>query len=180
MGCIAALRANVCFPPIADNAQLDNLQGMFLLALTAAAQITDAASLSVPFADRSTAMVRVRADRKVGYRLTIDCTSGCAKPLHFQTPIADAPMGLVYLDADDLVYSVWGTGCCYVVRVWKIAPNGVRRLLETGSRGRPSILWRSGLTIETYVRPTDATGRETSMSLRSIRWIYRRGRFIRS
>lgn len=152
---------------------------MFLLAL-AAAQGTNVASLSVPFANDSVAMVRVQPNRKVGHRLIIDCVSRCLRRLHFEATIGDAPMGFIYMDAEDLIYSVWGTGCCYAVRVWKLRSNGVEKVLETWSRAQPSILRRTGLTIETYMRPTDAAGRDTSMSLRPIRWTYRHGRFTRS
>ena len=135
------------------------------------------ASLRIGLADGSDASVQVMPDRSAGYRLTVDCRNGCTRPLHYSTPIGDSPLGLLDLDRDGLVYSVWGTGCCYVVRVWKVTSQGVSKVLEAGSRGRPSLVNAPGLTIVTYMRPTDSRGRETSMSLRPIRWTYSGGRF---
>jgi len=136
-----------------------------------------AASLRVGLADGSDATVQVVDDHSVGYRFKVDCLSRCTRSLHYSAPIGDSPLGLLDLDLDGLVYSVWGTGCCYIVRVWKITSHGVAKVLEAGSRGRPSIVNAPSLTIVTYMRPTDAKGRETSMSLRPIRWTYSAGRF---
>ena len=57
---------------------------------------------------------------------------------------------------------------------------GVAKVFETGSRGMPSLITSPSLTVTTYMRPTNASGRETSRSPQPIRWTYRHGRFERS
>jgi hypothetical protein len=138
------------------------------------------ASLRVGVGDSSEALVQVVEDRTAGHRLKVDCVSRCARPLHYTVPVGDTPMGLVDLDRDGLVYSVWGTGCCYMVRVWKLTPAGVAKVFETGSRQLPSLMTSPSLTVITYMRPKDASGRETSASPRPLRWAYRHGRFEHS
>ena len=150
-----------------------------LVAVLIAAQ-APAASLHVAIGDGSEATVQVVNDRRTGYRLTVDCIIRCARPLHFTMPVGDSPMGLVDLDRDGLVYSVWGTGCCYVVRVWRVTSGGVIKILETGSRYLPSLITTPEITVVTYMRPTDADGQETSTSPRPLTWTYRQGRFERS
>lgn len=147
---------------------------MMLAALVAAQAIV--ASLRVAVGDAE-ANIRVIEERSSGYRLEVDCVIRCARPLHYALPVGDSPMGLVDLDRDGLIYSVWGTGCCYVVRVWKVTATGVAKLLETGSRGVPSLITHPDLTVVTYMRPTDASGRETSTTPQPLRWTYRHGRF---
>ena len=121
---------NVRFPPIADISRLFNHDPMMVLALIAAQAA--AASLRVGVGDGSEAIVQVIDDRRTGYRVKVDCVTRCVRPLHFATPIGEAPMGLVDLDRDGLIYSTWGTGCCYMVRVWKLTSGGVTKVLETG------------------------------------------------
>jgi hypothetical protein len=148
-----------------------------LAALIAAHSV--AASLRVGVGDSSEAIVQVVEDRTSGYRLKVDCVSRCSHPLHYAVPIGDTPMGLVDLGRGGLVYSVWGTGCCYMARVWRLTPAGVAKVFESGSRGLPSLITSPSLTVITYMRPTDASGRETSTSPRPLRWTYRHGRFER-
>lgn len=150
-----------------------------ILALAAVHQ--DAvASLRVPLSNGAETAVQVREDSQSGYAFSVDCLTKCARPLHFKTAIGDAPLGLIDLQAHGLVYSVWGTGCCYIVRVWRLSPTGVSLLLETGSRSQPSLLRKSDLAVETYMRATDSRGREIGTALRPVRWTYRQGRFVRS
>lgn len=85
-------------------------------------------------------------------------------------------MGQVDLDRDGLVYSTWGTGCCYAVRVWRITPAGVGKIFEAHSREAPSLITSPRLALVTFVRPTDGAGRQTSTSGLPVRWTYRRGR----
>ncbi len=151
---------------------------MMLLVPIAAQAV--AASLRVGVGDGSQAFVQVLDDRSSGYRLTVDCISRCVRPFRFSVPVGDAPMGLVDLDREGLIYSAWGTGCCYMVRVWKVTPTNVVKVFETGSRRVPSLITTPSLAVITYVRPKDASGRETSMSPRPIRWTYHRGKFVRS
>ena len=150
-----------------------------MIAALIAAQAV-AASLRVGVGDGAEAIVQVVDDRKTGYRLKVDCIRRCARPMHYAVPIGDAPMGLVDLDRDGLIYSAWGTGCCYMVRVWKVTTVGVAKLFETGSRGLPSLITSPNLTVVTYMRPADASGRETARSPQPVRWAYRRGHFVRS
>jgi hypothetical protein len=149
-----------------------------LLALLVSSQA--AASLRVALGDASDAIVHVVDDPRTGYQLKVDCVARCTRRLHFAVQVGDTPMGLLDLDRDGLIYSVWGTGCCYVVRVWKVSVNGVAKVLESGSRYVPSLITGAALTVVTYMRPTDADGRETATSPRPLRWTYRHGRFERS
>jgi hypothetical protein len=149
------------------------------VAVLLAAQVV-AASLRVGVGDGSEAIMRVVEDRSAGYLLRVDCISRCARPMHYAVPVGDAPMGLVDVDRDGLIYSAWGTGCCYMVRVWKVTPAGVAKVFETGSRGMPSLITTPSLTVVTYMRPTNAAGQETSRSPQAIRWTYHHGRFERS
>lgn len=144
-------------------------------ALTAA-QIA-AASLRIGFGDSGEAIIQILDDPKSGYRLTIDCVGRCFRPLHYAEPISDTPLGLMDLGREGLVYSVGGTGCCYIVRVWKVSSGRVERLLETGSRGLPSLETTPGLSIVTFMRPIDAAGHETGMVPQPVRWIYSKGQF---
>jgi hypothetical protein len=150
---------------------------MMLAALIAAQAVV--ASLRVGIGDAE-ANLRVVEDHSTGYRLEVDCVMRCTRPMHFAVPVGDTPMGFVDLDRDGLVYSAWGTGCCYMVRVWKITSAGVAKVLETGSRGLPSLITSPDLAVVTYMRPTDKGGRETSTTSRPVRWIYRYGHFRRS
>ena len=138
------------------------------------------ASLRMGLGDDSDAIIRVVEDRGSGYRLEVNCVTRCIRPMHYAVPVGDTPMGLVDLDRDGLIYSVWGTGCCYMVRVWKVTPARVSKVLETGSRGVPSLVTTPELTVVTYMRPVDANGREKGISPRPLKWTYRRGRFERS
>lgn len=151
---------------------------MMLAALIAAQAIV--ASLRVGAGDASEAVMRVVEDHNTGYRLEVDCVTRCARPMHYSVPVGGTPMGLVDLDRDGLVYSVWGTGCCYMVRVWRVTPAGVAKILEAGSRGVPSLITGPGLTVVTYMRPTDARGREKSVSPLPVRWTYHNRRFKRA
>jgi hypothetical protein len=151
---------------------------MMLVVLAAAAQALAAASMRVGFGADSEALVQVVDDRTTGYRFKVDCVSQCARPLHYAVPIGDSPMGLINLEGDGLVYSIWGTGCCYMVRVWKVTSAGVAKIFEAGSRGIPSLITSPRLTVITYMRPTDRSGRQTSLSPAPIRWTYSRGRFV--
>jgi hypothetical protein len=69
-----------------------------------------AASLRVSVGDSSEAIVQVVDDRNTGHRLTVDCVTGCARPMHYAASVGDSPMGLVDLDRDGLIYSVLGNG----------------------------------------------------------------------
>jgi hypothetical protein len=151
---------------------------MMLAALIATQDIP--ASLHVGLGDGSKAVVQVVPNESAGYRLKVDCVRRCARPLHYAVPIGDTPMRLVDLDRDGLIYSTWGTGCCYAVRVWKVTPAGVAKVFETGSRAAPSLITNPVISVVTFMRPTDAEGRETSTSAKPVRWTYRRGRFERS
>ena len=153
---------------------------MIVALALAAAQVDAVASLGVLLPNDSYATVQVRRDNQSGHVLTVDCVSKCANPLHFEAGLGEAPLGLVDLQTDGLVYSVWGTGCCYIVRVWQVVPTGVKLLLETASRTQPSLLVKSGLTVETYMRPTDKHGREIGIALKPMKWTYRQGRFVHS
>lgn len=146
----------------------------------AIAQVEAVASLGIRQSDESYAAVEVRRDNQFGHMLTVDCASKCSTPLHFEARIGDAPLGLVDLQTDGLIYSVWSTGCCYIVRVWQVTPTGVKLILEAGSRTQPSLMAKSGIVVETYMRPTDAHGREIGTALRPVRWTYRQGRFVHS
>jgi hypothetical protein len=148
--------------------------------MIAAFALATVASLTVPMSNGSDMTVQVREDDRSGYAFSVDCKSKCAKPLHFDAGIHDTPVGLVDLQTDGLVYSVWGTGCCFIVRVWQITPTDVRLLFETGSRTQPSLLGGPELAIETYMRPTDWQRRELGTKVSPMRWSYRQGRFIRS
>ena len=150
---------------------------MVLAGLIAAQAV--AASLRVAVGDGSQALVQILEDRRSGYRLKVDCVSRCVRPLHFSVPIGDAPMGLIDLDRDGLVYSAWGTGCCYTVRVWKLTPAGVAKVFEAGSRALPSLITDPNLAVITYMRPTDARGRETSAAPEPVQWTYQHGEFAR-
>lgn len=136
--------------------------------------------LRVRVGNGSEALVRVVDDRSSGYRLKVDCVKRCGRPLHHSAPVGDTPMSLVDLHRDGLVYSSWGTGCCYLARVLKVTAAGVVTLFERGSREVPSLITSPALTVVTYVRPTDGSGRETSMTAKPVRWTYRHGRFERS
>jgi hypothetical protein len=151
---------------------------MLLAALIVANAV--AASLRFGVADGSEAIIQVVEDRNTGYQLTVDCVSRCTRSLHYAESVGDVPMGFVDLDGDGLIYSTWGTGCCYMVRVWKVTPAGVAKVFESGSRGVPSLITSPNLTVVTYMRPTDTSGRETSTTPRPLRWTYRYGRFVRS
>ena len=153
---------------------------MIVALALAAAQVDPVASLDVLLANGSYATVHVRRHNQLDHAFLVDCVRKCAKPLHFEAAIDETPLGLVDLQTDGLVYSVWGTGCCYIVRVWQLRPTGVKLLLETGSRSQPSLLAKSGLAVETYMRVTDERGRDVGTSLRPVRWTYRQGRFIHS
>jgi hypothetical protein len=144
-----------------------------------AAQPEVVVSLGVLLPNGSSATMQVRPDKQAGYTLTVDCLKGCSHSIHFAAAIGDTPLGFLDLQRDGLVYSLWGTGCCYMVRVWQVTPVGVKVVLETGSRTQPSLIAKSGIAIETYMRRTDAHGREIGTSLRPMRWTYRQGRFVR-
>jgi hypothetical protein len=150
---------------------------MMLAAVIAAQAIV--ASLRVGVGDGE-ANMRIVEDRSSGYRLEVNCVTRCAGPMRLVVPVGDRPLGLIDLDRDGLVYSVWGTGCCYIVRVWQLTRKGAKLALETGSRSQRSLIAGSGLTIETYMRPTDAQGREFGTAVSPVRWTYRRGRFVHS
>jgi hypothetical protein len=100
------------------------------------------ASLRAPGAEDSAFRFEVRGDLRLGYVLTATCLAGCPKPVSYRAEV-DIPLGLVAADEDGLFYGLSGAGCCYRVRLYRASPAGVRLLLETGSRGRPS---RSGAT----------------------------------
>src|SRR6185503_8763906 len=118
---------------------------MILVALIAAQAV--AALLRVEVCDSSEAIMQVVEDRSAGYRLKVDCVSRCVRTMHYTVPVGDSPMGLVDLDRDGLIYSVWGTGCCYVVRVWRITPAGVAKIFGAGSRVLPSLITNPSLTV---------------------------------
>jgi hypothetical protein len=135
-------------------------------------------SLRAPGAEDSEFRFEVRGDLKLGYVLTASCVAGCPKPVAYRAEV-DIPLGLVVVDEDGLFYGLSGTGCCYRVRVYRASPDGVRLLLETGSRGRPSLLGGDGpVTIVTYMRAEDLGGR--GWSLRAVRWTYDGRRFNRA
>lgn len=123
-------------------------------------------------------MFRVTETPDLRRWLTIDCVRGCSTTVHVRKPVADPPRGFLALD-NGLVYSLWETGCCYVARVWRVTPTAAEMIFEQGSRGPPSVRTHPNLSIETYMRPTDVRGRETSMTPAPITWAYRDGRFIR-
>ena len=148
---------------------------MILAALFAGQAIV--ASLTLGMDDGSEATMQVVADSRGGYSLEVNCVRRCAKAMHQLVPIGDIPMGLLSLETDNLVYSLWGTGCCYMVRVWSVTPAGATKVFETGSRAIPSLITNPELAVVTYMRPTDASGRETSLSAEPVRWTYRHGRF---
>ncbi len=110
--------------------------------------------------------------------LTIACVAGCARPIHVREEINDPPLGLLSLDGSELVYSLWATGCCYVVRVWRVTPTNVEMIFEKGSRGVPSVRTFPDVSIETYMRPTDERGRDVSTKLERIAWAYEAGKFV--
>lgn len=150
-----------------------------MLALLAAVASAPTALLRLDMDNGSTAVIQVVDDARSGYRLKVDCISRCARPMHYSAPIGDSPMGLIDLDRDGLVYSVWGTGCCYVARIWKVTPAGVAKVLEAWSRGVPSYVTNPRLIVTTYARPADHSGSERTTAPAPIQWTYSNGRFIR-
>jgi hypothetical protein len=103
-------------------------------------------SIALPIAslqvhgERSTFSVVVEDHATVGYDIRIRCVSACDHPVDFHEPIDDVPMGLFTRDQDDLLFSLWGGGSAYRVRVWKVGDSGVRKVVELSSRGRPDFL----------------------------------------
>jgi hypothetical protein len=134
---------------------------------------------SLRFMTSNQAEFEMRVMEPPDYRLTlkVDCIRKCAAPVHFETPEDLPPQELVWLDGDDLLYTLRETGCCYQVLVLHVTSGGVTTALDVGSRGRPELRAHGDPIIVTYMRPQDRAGRDLSMTLRPIRWVYRDGRF---
>ncbi|WP_170318441.1 hypothetical protein [Sphingomonas sp. PAMC 26621] len=121
-------------------------------------------------------MVEVTGGLPAGYQIAIDCTKKCAKPVHYQEATSDAPLGLFSRDQNDLIFSTWSGGSAYRVRVWSVAGNTVRKVVELSSRGTPDFLSDSHgrPMIETY------EGDSVAVRLSRVRWIFVNGHFVRS
>ncbi|MFG6284420.1 hypothetical protein [Sphingomonas sp. S6] len=104
------------------------------------------ASIAPPIAslrvhgERSTFSVVVEDSAAVGYDIRIECVAACDHPVDFHERIDDVPMGLFTRDQDELLFSLWGGGSTYRVRVWKVGDSGIRKVVELSSRGRPDFL----------------------------------------
>jgi hypothetical protein len=136
------------------------------------------ASLSVSPDGRSQFRVRVTESPDLRRWLMIDCVEHCASAVHFKQEVDDFPLGLVDLEQDGLIFTVWGTGCCYRVRVLRVTQRRADLIFETGSRGWPNVSSGREVTIDTFMRPTDQSGREISKRLRATHWLYNSGRFV--
>ena len=83
----------------------------------------------------------------VGHGLDVRCSAACRGFKAFHEDVPESPISLyIPSDADDLLYTTWGGGSAYRVKVYAISAAGVRRVLDEGSLGLPDFL-------------TDAAGR---------------------
>ena len=154
------------------------MQAALLVLLSAASPITAAtpvASLRVD-GDRASFMIRAVVDAHAGYRVTIDCARHCRKPVHYAETTGDAPLGLFSRDQDNLLFSIWSAGSVYRVPVWSVSDDGLRRIAEIASRGRPDFLSDGdGFAV---VRAYEGDGGASPLHARD--WTFSDGRFVPS
>jgi len=145
---------------------------LVLFSIPARAQTV--ASLRVN-SDTSTYLAKVETDPSVGYRLVIECVEACSNSTTYREDVGDVPMGLFVRDQDDLLFSLWGGGSVYRVRVWKITDAGISRIIEISSRDRPQFLDdpRGHPIIHTFEAQSGSGPRSL------IRWNYDGKRFVR-
>ena len=136
-----------------------------------------AAELRALGRDGAEMRARIAESANDGYRLTIRCESGCARPVTHEEAVPNTPLGLFQIwDGDGLLLSTWTAASVYVVRVHLLTPTGVRRVLETGSRGAP------GFALDTGGRMTITTSERTggpADPLRVVTWTWDGARFLR-
>jgi hypothetical protein len=125
--------------------------------------------------DRSSFMMRVTEDARVGYRIAIDCVERCTRAIHYRAATSDTPMGMFIRDQDDLVFSLWSGGSAYRVIVWSVSDRNVRKVIELSSRGEPDFM--TGLDGSPMIQTYEADS--AALPLRRVRWIFRHGRFVR-
>jgi hypothetical protein len=126
--------------------------------------------------DRSSFMVKVTGSAPNEYRVSIDCSERCAKPIHYAETTSDTPLGIFSRDQDGLVFSTWSGGSVYRVLVWSVTDDGVRKVTELSSRGRPDFLSNADgeAVIQTYEADTGTA------PLHHVRWTFHQGRFART
>lgn len=96
----------------------------------------------------------VTADYSAGTspQLSIICESGCSDRTEYMEEIGDTPLGLFMLtDADNKLITTWASGSAYVVRVYDLRDDGIRKVLEVHSVGSPSIMRSPGGTLRIVV-----------------------------
>lgn len=126
--------------------------------------------------DQSSFMVTVTEDASVGYQITIACTARCAKAINYHETTGDTPLGLFSRDQNGLVFSTWSGGSAYRVVVWSVSDDGVRKVAELSSRGRPD--FTSGPDGTAVIQTYEADS--AVLPLHRIRWTFANGRFVPS
>lgn len=145
----------------------------------AAAEQRPEASLRIA-AEQAVLTASISVDEQGSRTIAIDCASGCPAPLRYRETVADMPLGLFRLsDADDLIYSYWGGGTGYRVRIWSVASDRVVKVMDAWTAGTPILGRTTGKSIEiwTFERRDRAPGYART---HSVKWVYRGGLFVRT
>ena len=157
-----------------------------MIALLSAAALAVAVPHNEPEAllrvdlDGPVMLVAVRDSLASGRELAIDCIAKCTRPIRYREAVADVPLGVFQpFDAEPVVVSLWAGGSAYHVRAYRLAVDGVTRVLDTATRSAPTVgVDAAGAIAVTTTERQDDAGADAP--LRTISWSWRGDRFVRA
>ena len=128
--------------------------------------------------DRQLEATIALASTDAAYRFTVRCTAKCGSFRDYAEDVAFTPVSIhVPSDADDLVYTTWGGGSAYRVKVYAVTAAGVRQVLDEGTVGVPDFLTdvAGRFVVRTTWRPEKA---RSNSPPRHTDWAWTGARFV--
>lgn len=129
--------------------------------------------------DRELEATVALASADAAHRFTVRCTARCGSFRDYGEDVASAPVSIhVPSDADDLIYTTWGGGSAYRVKVYAVTAAGVRQVLDEGTLGLPDFLTDAAgrFVVRTTWRPDRAA---PGARARHTDWAWTGVRFVR-
>ena len=106
--------------------------------------------------DRELEAEIILASADTGYRLIVHCASQCGAFKDYLENVSYAPLSIYSpSDSNHLLYTTWGGGTGYRVKVYALTAGGVRSVLDEPTVGLPDFLTdkKGRFVVRTQMRP---------------------------
>ena len=141
---------------------------------------SDLARLQV-FGDGQEYLVEVRESdpRRLDRSIRISCTLGCPAAVSLEEKVSGIPLGIFQLDdVDPLVFTTWGGGSTYAVRIFEVRPDRIRKVFERYTRGTPTFARQEGERLSVTTTEYEGEGAGTRRPMVARTWVWDGQRFL--